>query len=222
MGHADLPPGPSFVHQVHRAPIGDLRNRQPRHVAQRLLVIERGHQGLGGAGQELVAPLGHPLARDVLDDCDRRHRVAVLIVQRRRLQPVPAERAGRPPDRAQNERLGRLARKQPDRRDRVHRDLASLLVVHHVVLEDRLGRLALHVLQRGETHPVQCRPVCIEDVVMRVADRHRLGERVQDLAEAGTPTAQLRLELAQKPGTLRDVMDPGVEDRLAVFAGRRH
>ena len=87
--------GAALVDELDGAPVGDLGDRQPGHVAQRLLVVERRHQRLGGAREEPVAQLGDPLARDVLDDRHRRDRPPVLVVERRRLEQLPAELAGR-------------------------------------------------------------------------------------------------------------------------------
>ena len=71
-----------------------------------------------------------------------------------------------------------------------------MLVVDEVVGEDRLWRLALQFGQRGKPHLAKRGAVRVQDVVVRVADRHRLGQRVEDLAEAGIAPAQLCLELA--------------------------
>ena len=99
-----------------------------------------------------------------------------------------------------------------------------MLVVDDVVGEDRVGGTALHVLERGEAHRFERRAVRVQDVMVGVANRHRLGERIEDLAEPGVAPAQLRLELAQQLRALGHVVDPGVEQRLAALPddGDRH
>ena len=50
--------------------------------------------------------------------------------------------------------------------------------------------------------------------MVRIPDRHRLGQRIEDLAEPRVPAAQLGLELAQQLRALGHVVDPGMEHRL--------
>ena len=69
------------------------------------------------------------------------------------------------------------------------------------------------LLERGEAHLTHRRAVRVQDVMVRIADRHRLGQRVEDLAEAGVAAAQLCLEPAQQLRALGHVVDPGVERR---------
>ena len=108
------------------------------------------------------------------------------------------------------------AGEQAHRRDRIHREILAVLVLDDVVVEDRVRRTALHFLERDEAHRLVRGAIRVHDVMVRVADRHRLGERIEDLAEPGLAPAQLRLELAQQLRPLGHVVDPGVEQWLAA------
>jgi hypothetical protein len=67
---------PLLVGAVQGAPVGVLLHRQPGHLGQRLLVVQRREQGLAGRGQEALAHLALLERGDVLDDGDEAARLA--------------------------------------------------------------------------------------------------------------------------------------------------
>ena len=75
------------VEQVDRAPVGELRDGQPRDVAQGLLVVERRGEQVARLGEEALAALGVLGLGDVLDDV---HGEPLLVVEQGRLREQPA------------------------------------------------------------------------------------------------------------------------------------
>ena len=78
MGHDDVADLP-VLEDVHRTPVRDTRDGQPRHVAQGGAVIERRREDRAGLRQEALALTRLVHLRDVLHDVDREHRVPALV-----------------------------------------------------------------------------------------------------------------------------------------------
>ena len=188
VGRHDLLAHSVVVDEVDGAPVGDLRDRRPGDVAQRLGVVHRGAERAAGLGEEAAAQLRRLDRRDVLDDRRGRDDLAGLVAQRRGLEEVPAQRAAAAIDGAHEQRLGVLAAQQAHGRDVVHRQRAGRPRARRCSrCHDRARGPRLQLRQRAEAHVLQRRPVGVDDVVGAVADRDRPRR-----ARRGSPRSRAR------------------------------
>ena len=122
---------PAVAEDVDHAPVGEVGHREPRHPAQRLLVVERAGEHAPGLGQQPLGLLGLLEVGDVLDDVDRaghacRRRSASAAPSRATSAISPVARHAV----ADGQRLGLLARERAPPRELVERERPAVLVEH--------------------------------------------------------------------------------------------
>ena len=178
--------------RIDRAPVREFRHGEVGKVLKYLLEVERRRQHAARfRTRHPHVHLGRLDGRQVLNHRHGCDHVPVGVRQGGGgLQQLPSPLAGAPVDGPHQERFGLLAPKQPDRRDIAHRQRLSMLVVDDVIGHDRVKRVALEFLERVEPEMLDRRAIGVDQVVLRITDRDRFAECLQQRGELWSAAAQ--------------------------------
>ena len=194
--------------EVHRAPVGDLRDHHVRDLHEQLVQVERGGEHGAASCQEPLGELHPLLRRDVLDHVDRHRHLAAAIADRGGLDGRPALLA-RVPHAEPDDGLGVvLATERAPPRERLEREVAALLVEDLEAVDDRGGGGVQELLVGLEAERPHRGVVGEQEPPVGGLRGHGVGHAAQD-----------RLELAA--GLLALLLRPEPLDELAELAAER-